>query len=348
MLNGKLKNLIEEQQIEIRLIALMDMSLLKIIHTSQKATGNVEPVSYHIMEGKFKLITELEGQTSTGKSTFLYTMPTPLVVAAFDSGAVRALYGSKHEWFSNQDIRIIQYPMDTTVLQELKSIWKRSPNAITVHLFPQPLQTGVAIQGCMRLWNDFSTVSQMVIADPDIPSFAVDTMTIARRVAADCHLEWMQKNKRADDPMRQQLLQVEWGKPGDMVRSWYTQAQNQSEAFMASGVQKHFVVSHHLTETRDKAGQVITRANGDPVLEMEGLHNTYRFVDVALRLEQVAVDSPVEKGKKVLVIQGTFQKCGYNLSLKDSTLLMSTWDNLVRVINTSLHPLAQLMYRDED
>jgi len=275
-------------------------------------------------------------------------------VFATDAGAVRALYGSKHEWFSDRDIEIVKYPMPESELAGLSKRWKRSPNALTVHLIPQPLQTGVALQGVQRLWNSFNTMWNMAKDDPEIPTVAVDTMTIARRIAADCHLEYMQATKAPNEPMRQNLIQVEWGKPGDMIRTMYTQAANQSESFMSSGVQKHFIFTHHLTEVRvnsvDSRGNptsTVQMRNGKPLLEMEGLHNTDRFMDVCLRVEQVEMDHPGGKDKgKILAIQGEFIKCGYNLSLKGTKVLMGTWDDLAVHLNKGLHPIAQIQTRN--
>jgi hypothetical protein len=300
------------------------------------------------------MIIELEGDSGTGKSTFLYTGITPMVVFAFDAGAVRALYGSKHEWFADRDVEIVKYPVPEEELGKLKSKWKRSPNAITVHLLPQPLQTGIALQGVQRLWNTFMTMWNMAKDDPEIPTVGVDTMTIARRVAADCHLEYMQATPlKPGERMRQNLIQVEWGKPGDMIRTMYTQAANQSESFIASGVQKHFIFTHHLQEVRvnsvDSQGNPTSHVQyfgGKPLKEMEGLHNTDRFMDVCLRVEQIAVDHPTIKGSKIIAVEGTYLKCGYNLSLKGTKVLMGTWDQLAVKLNEGLHPIARIQLRD--
>ena len=128
------------------------------------------------------------------------------------------------------------------------------------------------------------------------------------------------------------------------------------EAFAQQGVQKQVITTHHLAEMRqefmDSKGEmqsvILKGADGKPLLQMEGLHNTYRFVDVALRMDKSQVDNVMVPGSKIAVVQARFQKCGYDLSLEGTTLITSTWDVLAKKLNTNLHPKAQIQLRDRD
>ena len=93
---------------------------------------------------------------------------------------------------------------------------------------------------------------------------------------------------------------------------------------------------------------IVTDSQGKPVMEMEGLYNTYRFVDVALRNGKIQVAHPVVSGQKMTVTQGTFMKCGYDISLEGSTIGSPTWDGIAKVLNKNLHPKARIQLREEE
>jgi len=60
------------------------------------------------------------------------------------------------------------------------------------------------------------------------------------------------------------------------------------------------------------------------------LSQTYRFVDVAIR------NSKLPKGSETGIIQTTFQKCGYNLSLEGAPVFNPTWDKVSQMIEDTL------------
>lgn len=300
------------------------------------------------------MILSLEGDTSAGKSTLMYTGPLPMVVGAFDAGSIRALYGTRWHTFDGIDIQQVKWPPPVDDMNAVKAFWKRNNGrAITIYMLPQELQTSQLLQGNRVLWNVFTKVITNAIMDKDIKTVGVDTMTIARRVAADSYLETLQNTPATAS--RVQLLEVEWGKPGDYIRTCYTTAQNQAETFAQMGVQKHFVVTHHLTEQRvdkvnsrgEKESHVILDVTGKPLWQLEGLRNTYRFVDVALRLAKKQIPHPVTAGAKLTTIIGTYMKCGYDISLEGQEILSPTWDSLANALNTNLHPMAQIELRDK-
>ena len=253
------------------------------------------------------MLVSLEGDESSGKTTWAYTAPLPIVGFAFDMGFERALFGSKYvELFEGLDIEVIRY--DPTVVEPAPFTAD-----ITIFELPAPVQfSGTKVKGYSQLWGYFITRIAAGMTDPRIRSLVVDTMTSARRVRADAHLEELQAKARPDQPERVQLIQIEWGKPNDDIRNLYTTSQ---------GVRRNLVAVHHLTDERkdgvDRDGKIVQgMLTGQRV--MEGLNNTYRLVDVALRMEKVGAS-----------IKAKFQKCGYNLSLEGTALDNPNWNTLV-------------------
>ena len=152
----------------------------------------------------------------------------------------------------------------------------------------------------------------------------VHTMTVARRVKADAYLEGLQANTQAGRQPRERLLQIEWGATNDAIRGIYT---------TLAGVKKNLIAVHHLTderkETIDSAGKVVQALTGQRILE--GLTQTYRFVDVAIRNEKLQWTN--EKDPKV---QTVFRKCGYNLGMEGFAIANPTWNLLSQVIEDTL------------
>ena len=147
----------------------------------------------------------------------------------------------------------------------------------------------------------------------------MDTMTLARRVKADADLQELQEATPTGQQRRKQLIQIEWGATNDAIRSIYT---------AIAGSKKNMVAVHHLTDERkeafDRQGQVIQVLTGNRILE--GLGQTYRFVDVAVR--------NIKNGSN---IQTVFKKCGYNLGLEEVIKLdNTTWTTILNVIEDSL------------
>lgn len=304
------------------------------------------------------MIISLEGNAGFGKSSFGYTSPLPLVCGAFDAGVERALFGSRWKQFEGIDIDIIKYPPNMTNINWHKAHWQRNEGkSITVYLLPTPVQTSLKLAGMRKLWNDATILLNEAIYDQYVATVMFDTMTLARRVAADAYLEDMQ-NDQSQTPTgqahraRTNLLEVEWGKPADMVRNLYSTAQNQAEAFANVGIKKNFVMTHHLQDTRDNVpqsdGSIRSLVRYDswhnPIQHLEGLANTYRFVDVAMRFSDGVIEDPFT-GVKSLGVIGEFMKCGYDLSKKGTKFEITNWDGLARYLNADLAPRGRIPLR---
>jgi hypothetical protein len=260
------------------------------------------------------MILSLEGDEATGKSALAYTGPLPIVGFGFDFGAKRAIYGGLYlKFFKDLKIEMVPYVKDTN--PEAFDHWHR--NAITVYELPQPVQLGTTrIKGCREMWRYFIILIAKAMSDPGVKTVVVDTMTVARRVKADAHLQELQENPKQGEAPRVRLLQVEWGPPNDAMRQLYT---------TASGLEKNFVGIHHLTAERQQhinsKGEVEQILTGNKLLE--GLNGTYRFVDVALRMTKV-------RGKGVTA---SMEKCGYNLVIEGTKKENPCWDDVVDWVN---------------
>jgi len=259
------------------------------------------------------MLFSIEGEEACGKTTLAYTAPLKIVGFAFDMGTERAIYGTQYkELFSELKIQFLPYDATATVVPQ----W--SEHDITVYELPQPIQLDtIKVAGCEQLWDYFIQLLVAAINDSSVRTVVLDTATLARRIKADAYLQSLQE-KATGGQVRERLLQIEYGATNDAIRSIYTSM---------AGVKKNLVAIHHLTDERkegiDKNGQVIQMLTGNRILE--GLTQTYRFFDIAVR--NIKTD-----GKLTTV----FQKCGYNLSQEGIPVQNATWDKLSRMIEDSL------------
>ncbi len=274
-------------------------------------------------------IISVEGEDGTTKSTILYTAPLPIVGFAFDTGTDRALYGVKaHELFKDADVRVEDW-RDVKTPQDAKKLWQRSPNSITVFEMPQPLQLHVGqMDGNIALIDWVMEATGLALIDPVVRTLGYDTMTMLRAIAADAHLEKVQKTS----PGRVQLQQIEYGKPNGVVRTIYANIK---------AVRKNGVVVHHLTDemfdTTDSEGKPVRKPTGRRTLN--GLSDTYEKVDIGVRMEKTVKNIPGSGGKPTtteISILARMMRCGYNLGLESLTYPNPTWDTLVSWVEGSL------------
>lgn len=272
------------------------------------------------------MLMSLEGMAKTGKSTFMFTAPVPLVTFNWDMGIERAIHGAKYEeWFSECKIHVIPYVKDT----EPKPQWKGYD--ITIYELPPPIQLhGVKVHGFASLWDYFIQLCVAALTDPYVRTIGIDTMTLARRVRADAFLETLQdKALREKKDMRERLTQFEWAVPDGDIRNIYATCE---------GFKKNLVAVHHMTDERtdgiDKDGRIVQGIlTGKRILE--GLKNTDRLVDVGLQFSV--------KDKQPLA---TFVTCGSSLSLEGVSLAGPTWDTVMQVIEDTLGGTLQFERRN--
>jgi hypothetical protein len=259
------------------------------------------------------MLISVEGNEATGKTTFAYTAPLPIVGFSFDMGADRAIYGAQFpKWFKDKKVEIVNWDKGT---KPKPHDW--SKNDITIFELPQPIQMDPErLVGLNDLWGYFVFHCSRALDDTTVNTVVVDTMTLARRIKADAYLEELQMNSKGQP--RKQLIQIEWGHPNDSIRNLFTAAQN---------LRKNFIAVHHLTDERkDMVGSDGKINQGVPTGKriVEG-HSPYRYVDMSLRFE-------VKDGE----VEATISKSGYNLSLSGTKITDPNWDGLMNMVEMSI------------
>jgi len=278
------------------------------------------------------MLLSIEGDEATGKTTLAYSAPLPIVGFAYDMGIERAIKGGKYEeLFKDLSIEVIPYAKGVTYL-EADAPWKGFD--ITIFELPSPIQLdSMRLRGNTDLWLYSINLMASAFSDPAISTIVVDTMTVARRCKASSHLEALQNAAYLADGSpapdgkggfrspREQLQQIEYGKINDAVRDIYTTGAGVKQA---DGRPKNLVATHHLTDERapgptDDRGRETQVLTGKKILE--GLAQTHRFVDIAMRLT-----------KENKQIKGELKKCGYNLAMEGTVLANPTWDSIANLV----------------
>jgi hypothetical protein len=248
-------------------------------------------------------------------------------------GIERAIKGGKYEeLFKDLDIRVLPYKKGVTYLENDTPSWE-GPD-ITIFELPSPIQLdSMRLRGNTDLWLYSINLMAAAFSDPAISTIVVDTMTIARRCKASSHLEVLQNTAYLADGSpapdgkggfrtpREQLIQIEYGKINDAIRDIYTTGAGVKQA---DGRPKNLVATHHLTDERapgptDEQGRETQVLTGKKILE--GLAQTHRFVDIAIRLT-----------KESQKIKGELRKCGYNLAMEGTILANPTWDSIANLV----------------
>lgn len=250
------------------------------------------------------MLLSIEALEKSGKSALAYTAPRPIVGFSFDMGSRRALYGTKFEYF--KDLKIV-------ITDDYKTDFRG--NDITIYEKPIPIQLNTnQVTGCVALLNEFQSKLSEAGQNKDVKSIIIDTTTLARRLAADAHLESLGN--------RVQLTEIEWAKPNDATRSWWNFCQ-------AMG--KNMVGTHHLSEEYQSRinsdGKKESSPTGNMVLE--GYKKTHQAVDVAIRLS-----TSVTKG--VWMPTATILNCGPNQGLIGTKIDDPDWNKIVGLIEMSL------------
>jgi len=269
------------------------------------------------------VIINVEGEEKSGKSSFAYTAPLPLVVFSTDLGHQRAIYGKLYpEFFQGLKIQEVKYkkPQIEWVNGQARAKVEWEPftgNDITVYEMPIPMQIDLnKVEGFMAQWSYMLTIYLAAMQDELVQSVAMDTMTLVYKNKCEAYLEEL--NTRGGGA-RKQLLQVEYGHPNEGIRSLYDLAR-------ASG--KNLVAVHHLRDhyvSRPKAsGEIESVADG--TLETDGMRETNKKVDIVLRIEK-------KDGK----LWGKMPTCGPNLAMENTPILSPTWDSLMDMVEMGWH-----------
>ena len=272
------------------------------------------------------MILSIEGEEKTGKTTLAYTAPLKIVGFQFDLGAERALMGLRYnEFFKDLTVVHVSYDPKRKTFQDL---WAKAD--IVIFELPAPVQIdSTRVHGVKELWDYFLAIIGEAIRDPLVRSLVMDTMTLARRVKADAYLQALQEVERSSQ--RVKLLQIEYGAPNGAIRDLFSACKS---------IRKNLTAVHHLTDEYGEVNKVLQ----DKVVServrtgrrvLEGIEQTYRYVDVALRMEK--------RGKELI---GRVVSCGYALELEGMELPNPTWDSLVTTIGMTIEDRIQFERRN--
>jgi len=266
------------------------------------------------------MLLSIEGMEATTKTTMALTSPTPSVMFAFDIGEERAIYGSKYEaLFADKTIEIVKYD-DKATPEKLKTAWENKD--ITIFELPRPIQlSDTLFHGVTEQWNYFISLFGYATGDKNIKSIIVDTMTKARRIKADAHLQTMQENIKGNDQPRVRLIQIEYGVPNGAIESLYSLVKGMGR--------QNLIATHHLADEYDEVmikGDIKNMKTGKQILE--GWNKTYPAVDVAIRM--------LKENNGEVKISTEVIKCGFNLTLEGNKISNPTWSKLTEQIEASL------------
>lgn len=259
------------------------------------------------------MIISIEGEEKSGKSTFAYSAPLPIVSFSFDMSHDRAINGTQHErLFKGLGINVV-----TVRGSEPVPPVDRGAD-ITVYSAPAPMQMDPnKTTGMLAWWEKWNMAILQQIEQPG--TLMLDTMTLLRNHRVDAHAEsggW------------RQLTQIMYGVPNTSIRDIYIYCKSYS---------KDLVALHHL---RAKWGKVmvdgkIVDGPLDGQFEANGLSDTGKYVDVVLRMARAATTDKRRdaEGKEFsATMKGSIQLCGYNPGLEGLPLLDPDWNSVVDLI----------------
>lgn len=267
------------------------------------------------------MLLSIEGPEKSGKSTFAYTAPLPIVGFQFDLGHDRAINGTQFEkYFEGLKIETHKYDRIKNKGKAISpELW--SGNDITIFELPQPLQFDSSlVSGYITLWEYFISLLGMVASDGNVNTIVLDTATVARGVKTNAYIEELnQKAKANNTATRKQLLQIEYGHVNSAFENIYT---------IMKSLNKTFITVHHTRDERKDQmirGELVSVPTGG--IELDGWNKTYRFVDTAIRNSVIKGTGAVSS--EIIV-------CGDNLSLVGGKFKDMDWNMLTDLISGSL------------
>src|SRR5260221_3751757 len=137
---------------------------------------------------KETMIISIEGAEATGKSTFAYTAPLPIVGFSLDLGSERAIYGTQWDKYFN-GLKIETH----TYMPEQKPA-PYSGNDITIYEMPSPMQMDPnRLIGYMEQWSYFIHIFAEALQDREVGTIVIDTATLLRKNKCDAYLQEMQQ-----------------------------------------------------------------------------------------------------------------------------------------------------------
>lgn len=132
------------------------------------------------------LVITYYGEEKTGKTTFGFTCPKPMLHLDFDLGRERAIWR-----FKDAD-QIISIPL------------------------PEPPNWAIGSGAATKLWATFEAYYEKGLADPQMKTIFIDTGTQMWKANTQ---EYLENYVKRSNPKRQQLQQIEYRMPNDRMRA---------------------------------------------------------------------------------------------------------------------------------
>lgn len=189
------------------------------------------------------LMIGLYGDIKTGKTSFMLSMPKPIVDfdfdQSFDRAAARALMNTDLSWHKVMP--------DEELTDEILNEYD-----VIVRCYDMPLQLpGSPLEGFVNLWeNKLIPEFMKTLNTPRIKSIGIDTGTLFWTVNHQAQLERVQRE--SSNKIRQRLLPVEYARPNTEARSLLGAIRNK---------RKNLVALHHVGPKHGPGYETIRRGN---------------------------------------------------------------------------------------
>ena len=287
------------------------------------------------------LLIGLYGDIKTGKTSFMLSMPKPLVDfdfdQSFDRAAARALAMEKGLTYK-------KVMPEEELTDEILAKYD-----IIVRCYDMPLQLpGRPLEGFVNLWEEKLIPEFMkTLETPRIKSVGLDTGTLFWTIDHQAQLERVQRE--SSNKVRQRLLPVEYARPNTEARALLGAVRNK---------RKNLVALHHVGPKHGPGYETVRRGRTEEKVfkpdmligeTWSGFSHLGQIVDVIARtrLEQncetcksTFVDNPASRmehgthklsGKVTPTVE--IEHCGYSLNAGGMKFENASFDLLYQAIN---------------
>lgn len=287
------------------------------------------------------LLIGLYGDIKTGKTSFMLSMPKPLVDFDFDQSFDRAAVRALHQ---EGGLTYKKVMPDEDLTDDILNSYD-----IIVRCYDMPLKLpGMPLEGFVDIWEGkLIPEFLMTLNNPNIKSVGIDTGTLFWTIDHQAQLERVQRE--SSNKIRQRLLPVEYARPNTEARSLLGAVRNK---------RKNLVALHHVGPKHGPGYETIRRGNREEKVfkpdmligeTWSGFSHLGQIVDVIARtrVEQgcqtcgtTFADTPssrLEHGTHKLngsvVPTLEVEHCGYSLSAGGMKFENPTFEGLYNTVN---------------
>lgn len=252
------------------------------------------------------------GPDKSCKTTLSLTFPKPLVHMELDIGgfdrATFANYMGFEDMVKEGLIRHKQYPMP------LQANVVPVKDAIT-------LKPSKKLVGYKELYYELLGDYVNNLNNPEIKTVVIDTDTVRWELVCNAYLQEKQENQPANEPLRQQLLQIEYREPNSRMRAFLYEPKKTGT---------HLVLVHHETDKYKQQlnldGKLESVRTGEK--ERAGWNRLGDIADIIVRTYlQKNKDNHWKPWCEV-------ELCGYDINFTGSKLSEPSYDGIVQSLRT--------------